>query len=333
MGQGSQEKKILICSLILVLPFVLTHSWARGQTYVSGRVVISDGKIAASGAVALEKGELHNNNFLVGGEVNPDGTFKIPLPSGGPWGLHVYSEGTFYLPLQIQAREGINNEVPVVLLVDPQAKDNPRISKIQFTKVTDQVLRMKMQVEQADANLGPQMIAVDKKRFKSYRMVPAQGDLKDKKAKFPVGEYLSPFIPAPLDKENLRHWLFVVADHRCNTSVIYNGLNQSIFRPPTQSAELLRCETPGIWKSNFDKLYRFTLQSPGLFKGEALEGDIALDRIAQAGEKITIDFRFEGKKGTATLAFECRDHGVVLKGTYNLPGRTGEWMFTKLKNE
>lgn len=333
MDQRSQEKRIVICSLVLVLTFAIICSWARGETYVSGKVVTSDNKVAASGVVALEKGEVHNNNFLVGGEVSPDGTFKIPLPAGGPWGLHVYSEGTFYLPLQIQAREGINNEVPIVLLADPQAKDNPRISKIQFMKMTDQVLRVKMRVDQSDSNLGPQMVAVDKKRFRSYRMLPAQGDLKDKKAKFPVGEYLSPFIPVPLDKEDLRGWLFVVADHRCNTSVIYNGLNQSIFRPPVPSKESLRCEMPGIWKSNFEKLYRFTPQSPGLFKGEALEGDIIIDRIAQGGEKININFRFEGKKGTATLALDCKGNTIILKGTFTLPERTGEWVFTKLKNE
>jgi hypothetical protein len=200
-------------------------------------------------------------------------------------------------------------------------------------KMTDQVLRVKMHVDQSDPNLGPQMVAVDKRRFRSYRMLPAQGDLKDKKAKFPLGEYLSPLIPVPLDKEDLRGWLFVVADHRCNTSVIYNGLNQSIFLPPVPSKEVLRCEIPGIWKSNFEKLYRFTPQSPGLFKGEALEADIVLDRIAQLEGKVSIDFRFEGKKGTAALTMDCKDSRIMLKGTYSLPGRTEEWTFTKLKNE
>jgi hypothetical protein len=333
MIHHSHGMKIIFPTLIFVLSSMLACSWGWCETLVSGKVATSDGQVAASGVVALEKGEVHNNNFLVGAGVNPDGTFKIPLPFGGPWGLHVYSEGTFYLPLQIQAREGIDNQVPVVLLIDPQSNDNPQIAKIQFTKVTDQVLRIKMQVGQAEVNLGPQMLAIDRKRFKSYRMIPSQGDLKDKKAKFPTGEYLSPFIPAAFGKEDLRDWLFVVADHRCNTSVIYNGLNQSIFRPPLPSQESLRCEMPGIWKSNFEKMYRFSLQSSGLFRGEAFEGDILLDRIAQAGEKISIAFRFEGKKGTATLTFECQENRIMLKGTFILPGRTGEWIFTKLKNE
>jgi len=66
------------------------------QTYISGKVITADGMAVASGAVALEKGELHNNAFLVGGSIGSDGTFKIPLPAGGPWGLHVYSEKYIY---------------------------------------------------------------------------------------------------------------------------------------------------------------------------------------------------------------------------------------------
>ena len=42
-------------------------TWAK--TYVSGKVITTDGKVVASGAVALEKGELHNNAFLVGGAI------------------------------------------------------------------------------------------------------------------------------------------------------------------------------------------------------------------------------------------------------------------------
>jgi len=73
----------------LMVSWTLFISPAWAQTYVSGKVITSDGMVVASGAVALEKGELHNNAFLVGGAIGADGTFKIPLPSGGPWGLHV----------------------------------------------------------------------------------------------------------------------------------------------------------------------------------------------------------------------------------------------------
>ncbi len=110
-------------SLLFMWPLLSAEAWC--QTSVSGTVVTSDGMIVASGVVALEKGELHNNVFLTGGPIGPDGTFKVPLPSGGPWGLHVYSEKYIYFPLQVQVTEGIDNEIPVILPVDGSTADVP----------------------------------------------------------------------------------------------------------------------------------------------------------------------------------------------------------------
>ncbi len=51
-----------IAGLMVSWALFISPSWA--QTYVSGKVITSDGMVVASGAVALEKGELHNNAFL-----------------------------------------------------------------------------------------------------------------------------------------------------------------------------------------------------------------------------------------------------------------------------
>jgi len=72
---------------------------------------------------------------------------------------------------------------------------------------------------------------IDTGRFKSYRLLPADGDLKDYKADFPQGKYESPFIPVAMDKEDLNSWLFVVADHQCSNGPIYNGLGISVSKP------------------------------------------------------------------------------------------------------
>ncbi|NIO05337.1 MAG: c-type cytochrome [Proteobacteria bacterium] len=328
-----KAKGTVIFGLFWVSSFFLVGSLAWCDTYVSGKVLTSDGKVVASGAVALEKGELHNNAFLAGGKILPDGTFKIPLPSGGPWGLHVYSEGYIYFPLQIRVNEGMDNETPVILPLDSNPDDDPRISNIRFAKASDQVFRITMRVDDSDGNLGPQMLAVDTKRFRAYRMLPVGGDLDDKKANFPVGDYVSPFIPAALDKEDPRDWLFVVADHQCSNGPIYDGLYQSVFRQPMAHTESLRCEVLGIWKSNFDKVYRFYLLSPGKLKGEQFDGNLIIDRMVQEQDRITMDFRFEGKKGEGTLRLVCEDSRVILTGDFTLPGRSGEWIFTKLKNE
>jgi cytochrome c len=328
-----ERERVIISVLVLFFSWVFAGSLAWCETYVSGRVLTSDGKLATSGVVALEKGELHNNIFLVGGEILSDGTFKIPLPSGGPWGLHVYSEGYIYFPLQIQVKGGVDNEVPVILPVDSKSGDDPRISDIRFVKISDEVTRISMRVDDPDDNLGPQMLAVDKKRFRVYRMLPKKGDLDDKKANFPTGIYLSPFIPIRLDREDLKDWLFVVADHACSNGPIHNGLNQSIFSEPILHREPLQCEVSGIWKSNFEKVYRFTLMAPGRFKGEQFDGNLLIDQMVREGEEIRMVFRFKGEKGKATLRLLCEDNMVVLKGRFTLAKRSGEWVFTKLKNE
>lgn len=328
------KKKILMLVLIFsVLPvWLLPASQVWCQTFVSGRVITSDGMVVAGGAVALEKGELHNNAFLAGAAIGPDGTFRIPLPSGGPWGLHVYSEQYIYFPLQIQISAGVDNEVPVILPVDGSSADDPRISNIGFTKISPQVFQISMRVEDPNKNLGPQMLAIDTKRFRSYRLIPQAGDLQDKKADFPDGIYVSPYIPLALDSEDLSAWLFVVADHRCSNGAVYNGLGQSVFRPPRPHLETLSCDVSGIWKSNFDKVYRFNLLSAGAYKGEQLEGHLLIDQMVQKDDKVFVDFRLQGQKGQAELRLLCQDNTATLKGTFHLPDKSGDWIFTKLQN-
>ncbi|MBW2563947.1 MAG: cytochrome c [Deltaproteobacteria bacterium] len=319
-------------TLSIVFTCILTFSWAWGQTYVSGKVITSDGMVVTSGAVALEKGKLHNNAFRAGGGINADGTFKIPLPSGGPWGLHVYSEKYIYFPLQLQVTKGIDNEIPVILPVDGNSGDDPQISNIRFLKITDQVFRITMQVDDPNSNLGPQMLAIDTKRFKSYRLVPKAGDLKDIKADFPSGEYVSPFIPVALDGENPKDWLFAVADHQCSNGSVYNGLGRSVFNPPLPHTVKLICEVPGIWKSNFGKVYKFSQTAPNRLSGEQFEGNLTIDQISQEAEKIFLNIRFKGEKGKAGLQLLCKENSVIMKGSFSLPERSGEWIFTKLKN-
>lgn len=310
--------------------FLCPPGWC--QTYVSGKVATADGKVVASGAVALEKGTLHNNAFVAGGAVAADGTFKIPLPSGGPWGLHVYSEKYIYFPLQIQVKEGQDNEVPVVLPVDATAADDPHISNIRFNAISDRSIQLTMQVSDPNHNLGPQMLAIDTQRFKTYRLLPRGGDLKNKKARFPDGQYISAVIPLSRKEIDPKAWLFVVANHQCSNGAVLNGLGQSIFKPPTAAAEPLRCEVPGIWKSNFGKLYRFSLEKPGSFKGEQFEGALTIDKMVQKDQRLMVDYHYMGQQGTAALQLSCKASQVALQGTYHLPGRSGQWRFSKIQN-
>jgi uncharacterized membrane protein/cytochrome c5 len=307
-------------------------SQASIQTFVSGTVTTADGKVVASGAVALEQGDLHNNVFVAGGAIGPNGTFKIPLPSGGPWGLHVYSENYIYFPLQIQVTEGVDNDVPAILPVDGTTADDPRISHIRFKKISDREFQISMRVDDPGNNLGPQMLAIDSKRFKSYRLLPEGGDLADVKADFPNGEYVSPTIPLPLDQEDLKDWLLVVADHQCSNGAVVNGLGRSVFKPVTEHSQTLSCEVPGIWKTNYDELYRFSQVSPGELKGEQFEGGLRIDQMVLKGSRLSLDFRVEGMQGKGELELLCEPNEVLLKGTFQTPDRSVDWVFTKLKN-
>ena len=322
---------IVVCS-VLILPAV---SPARAQTFISGTVITSDGMVVASGVVALERGELHNNEFETGGVIGPDGTFKIPLPAGGPWGLHVYSEGYLYFPMQVRIKENGDNEIPVVLPVDGTTKDDPQLSDIRFEKRGPGLFRVRMTIRDGNHNLGPQMLAIDGANFKSYRLVPVQGDVANKKASFPEGKYLSADIKGDLDELDKSKWFFVAADHQCSNGVIYNGLNQSIFVQPKPNLEPLRCEIPGIWKSNFDKTYRFTASAPDQFTGEQFEGGLILKKIIKKGDLFHFSFVFANEEGQADLALNCSKLGVELKGSFWFPksGRKDTWIFTKLKND
>jgi hypothetical protein len=177
---------VLLCSNFLLL----ANSTALAETLVSGTVITSDGMVVASGAVALERGELHNNEFETGGVIGSDGSFKIPLPRGGPWGLHVYSEGYLYFPLQIMVEAGQENEVLVVLPVDSSTQDDPHLSNISFEKRGANRFRVRLTVRDGNDNLGPQVLAIDGRNYRSYRLVPIGGDIADKKADFPQGEYV-----------------------------------------------------------------------------------------------------------------------------------------------
>ena len=322
---------ILLCSVF----FALGNSMVQAETFVSGKVITSDGMVVTSGVVALERGELHNNVFETGGVIGTDGRFKIPLPSGGPWGLHVYSEGYLYFPLQITVQANQDNEVPVVLPVDSSTKDDPRMSNIRFEERGVDRFRVRMTVRDGNDNLGPQMLAIDGRNYKSYRLLPIAGDLANKKANFPQGDYVSTDIKGDPDQLDKSRWFFAAADHQCSNGVIYNGLNQSVYSPPRPNPEPLRCEIPGIWKSNFDKNYRFSITGPDRFSGEQFEGNLTIKEITKKAGVYHFSYLFENEEGQAALKLNCSNQGVELEGSFRFPksGREGAWIFTKLQNE
>ena len=54
--------------------------------------------------------------------------------------------------------------------------------------------------------------------------------------------------------------------------------------------------------------------------------------MAQKDDRLSIAFRFEGKKGNAELKLLCQENQVLLQGTFKSSDSSGDWVFTKLKN-
>jgi hypothetical protein len=170
------------------------------------------------GLVLLERGELHGNVWD-GGTLLKDGVFRVEVPSGGQYGLHIYASGYFYRPQAIRVEPGQTLTVDVRLAPEPIRTRDPVIRRAGFA--TDRQrpgTRVTLEVTDPDNNLGPQVMAFDAKAGRAYAMNPPT-PMRDLKANFPSGQYWVEQNTAagPADP---RDWYFVVADHACFTSDI-----------------------------------------------------------------------------------------------------------------
>ena len=69
-----------------------------------------------------------------------------------------------------------------------------------------------------------------------------------------------------------------------------------------------------------------------MFTGEQFEGSLLIDEMQQKGDKLSIDYHFEGKQGKGELRLICQGNEIALKGTFTMANQSGEWVFAKLKN-
>jgi mono/diheme cytochrome c family protein len=54
--------------------------------------------------------------------------------------------------------------------------------------------------------------------------------------------------------------------------------------------------------------------------------------MTQTEKNVAMDFRFKGEKGRANLQLVCQENQIRLQGSFQLPERSGEWIFAKLQN-
>ena len=193
---------------------------ATAATVIMGTVKNEAGK-PLPGLALLEKGEIHNNVWDRGTLVGADGRFRIELPTGGQYGLHVYSSGYIYSPEAVKVETGKTLEVKVVLDPEPIRGNTPVIKKAGFfpwEARQGKVTFVKVDVEDPNGDLGPQVLALNAATGRAYAMDPPKR-ITDLKANFPNGIYQLE-VDTSKGPINPRDWHFVVADHQCNTTDI-----------------------------------------------------------------------------------------------------------------
>lgn len=212
------------CVVALGLPL-----GADAASIIAGTVKNKAGQ-PLPGLALLEKGEIHNNVWDRGGLVDADGRFRIEVAAGGQYGLHVYSSGYIYAPQAVKVEAGKVLEVNVVLVPEPTRANDPVIKKAGFVPDGKQgkATFVKLEVEDPNNDLGPQVLAFDAAGGRAYAMEPPRR-VWSLKSNYPQGVYQLKIdtTAAPI---NPRDWHFVVADHQCNTTDILSFPHEP--RPP-----------------------------------------------------------------------------------------------------
>jgi hypothetical protein len=191
---------------------------AAAQTVLTGTVKNRAGQ-PLPGLALLEKGEIHNNVWDRGALVGSDGRFRISLPSGGVYGLHVYASGYIYSPSAVRVETGKTLEMNLVLVPEPTRGNDPVIKKVGFFRSDAKQGRttfVKAEVTDPNNDLGPQILTFDAGTGRAYAMDPPKR-MRDLKANFPNGVYQIE-VDTSRGPINPGNWHFVVADHQCNTT-------------------------------------------------------------------------------------------------------------------
>lgn len=209
--------RVVIVLAVVVATLGLAEK-AAAQTVISGTVKNKAGQ-PLSGLALLERGEIHTNVWDRGALVGPDGRFRISLPSGGVYGLHVYASGYIYSPNPVKVDAGNTLEMTLVLVPEPTRANDPVIKKVGFVPSDakpGKATFVKVEVNDPNNDLGPQVLAFNAGTGRAYAMDPPKR-MRDLKANFPNGVYQIE-VDAPAALINPRDWHFVVADHQCNTT-------------------------------------------------------------------------------------------------------------------
>ncbi|MBI3085865.1 MAG: c-type cytochrome [candidate division NC10 bacterium] len=215
---------------IIVSGALLWGAEAKGEATLAGTVKNAAGQ-PLPGLALMEIGELHGNVWGPGTLVDERGEFKIEVPKGGQYGLHVYSGGYLYHPEAVLLEEGKTVRVTVTLIPEGTRANDPIIKRLGFFPWEgNQGTTTYAKLDVADPNdaLGPQGLARNARTGRGYALDPPR-QVRNLKEDFPQGVYQLPVdtSKAPIEPKD---WYFVIADHQCNTTDILSYPHQP--QPP-----------------------------------------------------------------------------------------------------
>jgi hypothetical protein len=198
---------------------------ADAATMITGTLRSKEGR-PLTGLALLEKGEIHNNRWDRGAVADASGRFRIEVSEGGQYGLHVYVSGYIYKPNPVKVETGKTLEVDVVLVPEPTRANDPVIKRVQFVAAERPQGKAVVKLEVTDPNgdLGPQVMAFNAMTGQVFAMEPPRW-VWSLKSNYPNGMYQLAVDGAKVPDDS-RHWHFVVADHKCNTTDILSFPHQ-----------------------------------------------------------------------------------------------------------
>jgi hypothetical protein len=207
------------------------------RTAISGRVTIGPG------LVFLEKGHVQQGVFQRFGLIDEHGRFEVDVPSGGPWGVHLYFDDYFYLPLEVDVREdfvtpiqqpdidwGIVRNGPtwgasgmqpddanvLAPIPDDDLGDNPTLDGARVERVSEGRFQATVDIQDPNQNLSKQALLGNVETGEGIQLNPPAPPQDDN---FPNGIYSATLFP-PDDAGTEGAWWFVAADHGCSNSPI-----------------------------------------------------------------------------------------------------------------
>ncbi|MEX2355602.1 MAG: hypothetical protein WD535_01075 [Thermaerobacterales bacterium] len=186
-----------------------------------GRLTDEEGRPISQGVVALEDGRLHNNNFVIGGLVHPDGTYAVKLPHAGDWGVHVYADGYIYEPHQIGVGRLINRQVEfdVTLVRQPAEMNHPFIADPRIYDLGSGRAGFYLETWDVNGDLSPQILAINIDTQQAVILDPPKDPVPEvvgvSFAKYANGTYAQ---HAELVGDGRGRWIFLSANHNCAMS-------------------------------------------------------------------------------------------------------------------